>query len=356
MEDLLHALETSSDLNLPNKEGDFFLHRTAKAKDTAFTLTLLQKGANPNAQNKEGLTPLHLAIEAQDEPTAKWLLSFGANPGIPDFEGNSPLDLALKKGNHSMARLMTILRSEVQPWPTLSQNPPHAALPAPGVRPPIEEEPLSEVEPEPPTIVKTPVKSENSPPQSINKTSSPQPIKNPFDPRLNPLHVGLLQFFSLGVYRFAWLRRFFEHSFRNGRGPQPTLRWLSLLIPIYDLAVTNEALKELNWKFKKKPIIGPFLGTLLLNAHYLQHPIPAFFLALVLGRFIHVNLTTGMVIVEVGILIVSSLHLAYQQTVLNQLSDQLDIPPSNKQPWNVFDLFFLLLPWVVLGLFKVVTH
>lgn len=88
-------LESGSDVNATDKDGNTPLHRAAANNHIATCKLLLDHGAEINSQNADGVTPLHQAARREQRETCALLLEHGADVNAKDQWGDTPLHWAV---------------------------------------------------------------------------------------------------------------------------------------------------------------------------------------------------------------------------------------------------------------------
>lgn len=116
LETVREHLESGTDANVRDIDGNTALHRAARDGRLAIAQLLLDFRADPDARTGTGWTSLHLAIRGERTEMVELLLRYGADPNIANPEGAPPLHLAVMKGNESMVRHLLTSRpaTEIQ--------------------------------------------------------------------------------------------------------------------------------------------------------------------------------------------------------------------------------------------------
>ncbi|MCL4692778.1 MAG: ankyrin repeat domain-containing protein, partial [Candidatus Hydrogenedentes bacterium] len=116
LETVREHLESGSDANVRDIDGNTALHRAARDGRLAIAQLLLDFRADPDARTGTGWTPLHLAIRGDRTELVELLLRYSADPNIANAEGVPPLHLAVMKGNEAMVRHLLTSRpvAEIQ--------------------------------------------------------------------------------------------------------------------------------------------------------------------------------------------------------------------------------------------------
>jgi HEAT repeat protein len=99
LEGVARELQSGTDVNCADEEGNSPLHRAVDAGSLPVVKLLLASGARPNARNIWGTTPLHLACRYAHADIEKTLVTAGAGVNPVDINGSTPLVLAEKATN-----------------------------------------------------------------------------------------------------------------------------------------------------------------------------------------------------------------------------------------------------------------
>ncbi|XP_065574984.1 serine/threonine-protein phosphatase 6 regulatory ankyrin repeat subunit A-like [Artemia franciscana] len=92
-------IQSGTDVNIKNVEGESPLHFAALKGHTRTVEYLIQSGADVNVKNEDGTSPLHFAAVEGHTETVEYLMQSGTDVNLKNEKGTSPLHFAALKGH-----------------------------------------------------------------------------------------------------------------------------------------------------------------------------------------------------------------------------------------------------------------